>query len=576
MYQLIKPLNKRIAIIIYCIIITLVIIVARLFYLQINLTHHFVSRSEHNFLRIETTQSPRGNILDCNGVLLATNRPITDVYWQGSGNRMMSKTQLQLLQQLGRILNKPITTDHALIQAEKYYRRIAIARDIAFDQLSQIVEQFPDHTNITLSTHFQRHYPHTTCASHIVGYLGRSIDTQPYGQMGLEKLSEHILKGKEGAILKTINSVGTDIDQVKLKDAHAGDDINTTIDIRLQQICERIFPEDHSGAFILMNPDNGALHALVSRPAFDPSIFLSPISKQTWQELQEKCPFLNRAFNASYPPGSIFKLVTISAALEHNIISPDSVWDCKGYVYFARRKYWCHRRQGHGQLITAQAVAQSCNVLFYEIGKEIDIDLLADYAHKFGLGQKTTILFPEKNGIVPSRQWKKEVRGEPWWPGETLSVTIGQSFLLSSPIQIARMIASIFTGYLITPRILIAEPIKKQPLAIKPETLAFLKKSMHSVVKRGTGKRISTVKDITIFAKTSTAQTSSFGMRRLGNKYLEHAWFVAYFQYKDNDPIIIVILVENAGTSQVATTIAKNFLVEYKQLIDRKTKRKTS
>ena len=509
MYQYIKPLNKRISTITFCIIIALAIIVARLFYLQINLTHHFVSRGEHNFLRIETTQSPRGNILDCNGILLATNRPITDVYWQGSGNRMMSGTQLQLLQQLEKILNKPITTDHTLMntlmQAEKYYKHIPVAYDIAFDQLSQIAEQFPDHTNISLSTHFQRHYPHTTCASHIVGYLGRSIDTQPYGQMGLEKLSEHILKGQEGTILKTINSVGADIDQVKLKDAHAGDDIHTTIDIRLQQICERIFPENHSGAFILMNPDTGALHALVSRPAFDPSIFLSPISQDTWQELQEKRPFLNRAFNACYPPGSIFKLVTISAALEHNIISPDSLWDCKGYVHFARRKYWCHRRQGHGQLITAQAVAQSCNVLFYEIGKEIDIDLLADYAHKFGLGQKTTILFPEKTGLVPCRKWKQEAKGEPWWPGETLSVTIGQSFLLSSPIQVARMIASIFTGYLITPRILLTEPIEKLPLTIKPETLQFLKKSMKSVVKRGTGKRVSTVKDIKIYAKTSTA-----------------------------------------------------------------------
>ncbi len=209
--------------------------------------------------------------------------------------------------------------------------------------------------------------------------------------------------------------------------------------------------------------------------------------------------------------------------------------------------------------------------MFYEIGKDIDIDLLAQYAFKFGLGKKTGIIFPEQTGIVPSKEWKQEHKGEQWWPGETLSVSIGQSFLLVTPIQVARMIASIFTGYLITPRILSDEPIIKEPLDIAPETISFLQESMKSVVTRGTGKRINKVKDIEIYAKTSTAQISTFRKRTLNTAFLEHGWFVAHFQYKNYSPLVIIILVEHVGTSQVATNIAKNFLVEYKKLIEQNT-----
>jgi len=207
-------------------------------------------------------------------------------------------------------------------------------------------------------------------------------------------------------------------------------------------------------------------------------------------------------------------------------------------------------------------------VLFYEIGKKISIDTLAHYAYKFGLGQKTNLIFSEKEGIVPNKKWKEETKGEQWWPGETLSVAIGQSFLLTTPIQISRMIASIFTGYLVSPRILLNEPIQKKPLDLEPDTIDFLKKSMKSVVTKGTGRHISKVKDIIIYAKTSTAQISTFQKRKLSDIYLEHGWFVAHFQYKQNAPLVIVILVENAGTSQVATNIAKNFLIAYKKLID--------
>ncbi len=564
MYHL-HPIDKRISSITLIMLCALFIICLRLFYLQITWTDHYAHRGEKNFLRIETIPPRRGNIYDCNGHLMATNRPVTHLVWQGTGNKTLSKKQRKLLGHLASITKSHFVSHEILsiAQAEKQYKQFVIARDLPLHQLSQITEQYPDNPNIGITTHFERYYPYGSYASHVVGYLSRQVDSSSYGQMGLEKICNDLLKGQEGSLVKTINSMGRNIAETKQYESLAGENIYTTIDIDLQRLAERVYPETHAGCLLIMDPENGAIRAMVSRPTFNPSLFLKPISYQTWSELQHKKPFLNRAINP-YPPGSIFKLITISAALEHDLLHSDQLWHCQGFVEFAGRKYWCNRRWGHGELNTTQAVAQSCNILFYELGKKIDIDLLALYAHRFGLGESTQFLFADSPGVVPSREWKMKEKGERWWPGETLSVAIGQSFLLTTPLQIARMIGSIFTGYLVKPRMLMKAPVEHTPLQLKSSTIDFLQRSMKFVVTRGTGKRVSAIKDIEIYAKTSTAQTTDFSKRKLSKEFLEHAWFVAYFQYKDKKPLVFLILVEHAGTSQVASQIAKQFLVSFK------------
>ena len=154
-------------------------------------------------------------------------------------------------------------------------------------------------------------------------------------------------------------------------------------------------------------------------------------------QLAEKHPFLNRAFNACYPPGSLFKIVTLSAALENGYITPESYWFCNGLIEFAGREYHCSNKHGHGLLNTEQALAHSCNIMYFELAKRMNIDLLADYAHRYGLGLKTNVMFAEKEGLVPTNAWKRRVKKEKWWPGETLSAAIGQSYLLVTPLQIA-------------------------------------------------------------------------------------------------------------------------------------------
>lgn len=563
-------INKKIVCVLAVMFFAFTIVVARLLYLQVYCCDYFMLRSQKNFIRYETVNCPRGSIKDVNGNFLATNRPVTVVYWQGTGKHTLSYDQLQLLQSVERITGTPLTSGPLfddIVCSERKNKKIALMYDIDFSVLSKISEAFSHHQNLVIDVQFKRFYPYNTCGSHIVGYLG-NIRALANGKLGLEKIFDEDLCGKQGSLQSVVNSTGQKISDVELEKALIGRDITTTINIDIQMICEKVFPDDQTGSFIVVDPADGAIVALVSRPNFDPNIFLDPISVDTWQHMQENNPFLNRAFDASYPSGSIFKLVTISAALEHDIIPIDSLWTCKGYTLFGKRKYWCARRSGHGEISIEKAVAVSCNAPFFEIGKKIDIDLLAEYAYKFGLGKKTNIIFPEKMGLIPSREWKFDCKGEQWWPGETLSVTIGQSFLLVTPIQIARMIVAVFTGYLVSLRLLVDEPVVKVPLDIKPETITLLKKSMESVVKDGTGRSVRRVKDIKIYAKTSTAQTSDFGKRKLDKKYLEHGWFAGHFQYKEYDPLVIVILVERVGTAQVATTIAKNFLIEYKKYKD--------
>ena len=531
---------------------------------------------QRNFTRIKQIEPLRGNILDCKGKLLATNQPITHIDWVGSGVSKLKNEQREILQKLEEILQKynhPIVTPLSKInRAEKFGTVIRLASDVSMEALSEISEQCADCENITITTKFKRFYPHKNLACHILGYLGDldNTDSQTGGKMGLELIFEDSLRGKSGSVSHIINSFGKNLQKNALTNSQAGEHLILTLDKSLQDIAESIMPDDHAGTLILLDPKTGGIRALVSKPGFDPSIFLKPISTDDWKILQENRPFINRAFSASYPPASIFKLVTISAALEQGLITPSSSFFCNGYVTFKGRKYHCSNRKGHGKLNIKENLAHSCNIACFEIAQKMSIDTLADYAYRFGLGEKTHIVFPETSGIVPSNEWKRMVKGEPWWKGETLSAAIGQSFVLTSPIQIARMIGGIFKGYLVQPRILESDDIVKTPLHIKPATLDFLQDCMKSAIAMGTGRHLNRLKDITVYAKTGTAQTKS---RIIGeDKEVKiqhdcHAWFVSYFYYQNNDPLVMVILIEHAGGSAVATRVAGKFLSSYMKLV---------
>ncbi len=542
------------------------------FNLQVMLNLNFFRLSRKNFLRYEKIASLRGNIIDSNGRLLATNRPFRSLHWQGTGQQKLTPEQEEIITQLEHSFSLPAGAKEMIAKAEKLSKKIPLAEDIPFEQFSRIIEQFPHHKNICITHHFKRHYPFKTVASHIIGYLG-NIGTESTGLMGLEMLFQEKLRGEVGQRVKTINSIGKNLAEEEVKRALSGGTIETTLDIDLQHIAEELFPEEESGAIIVLDPQTGAIRTLLSRPAFDPTMFLHEVNKQDWQALQDKKCFINRALNACYPPASLFKLVTLSAALDEGIITQDTSWYCIGHVNFANRPYHCNNQHGHGVINAEQALAYSCNTPFFNIATKIKIDTLAHYAQRLGLGSKTTNLLPEKAGLIPTSAWKLRVKNEPWWPGETLSAAIGQSFLLITPMQAACMISAICEGYLVRPRILTSEPIAKQTVAISQPTLQFLKNSLQHVIKKGTGRSLSRLKDIEIYAKTGTAQTSDLAKRSLGKKYEEHGWFVLYFRYKDNKPLTMAILIENISSSRVATSLGSQILMRYCTLMDERAKK---
>ncbi len=539
----------------------------RLFYLQVTCADQLFKQSLYNFTRYENTNSLRGEIVDCHGTLLATNSPVTNVYWQGTGNKKLTPEQIRDVTTLCTLFNLAID-EKELAYAERFGKKIKLFSDIPFERLSTLIELFPHHPNIMLENNFKRLYPYKECAGQILGYL-TTIETGYEGTTGLEKICNDELRGEPGSIMRVINSFGLPLQEKVLKPTLKGNRIQTTLDFELQTIAEEIFPQEYTGVMIIMDPKDGAIKTLVSRPSFDPNLFVNGISKEDWNMLKDKKPFLNRACQSLYPPGSIFKLITLTSLLETGLITPESKFYCRGRTFLGR-DYRCHKQEGHGPLNPAQSLVQSCNIMFYELAKKMDIDTLAHYAKKFGLGESTASIFKENTGLVPSRAWKRKVKGERWWQGETLSAAIGQSYLLVTPLQVARMVGAIETGYLVNPRILEESPIIHEPLGIRPETRQFLKRAMHSVAEEGTARRLYYPSQFRIEAKTSTAQTSALENKELGTKHWEHGWLAANICHKDGTPLTFVVLIEHAGSSSISVALAKQFLRRYVQLLKNK------
>ena len=549
-----------------------VIVVARLFYLQVSQKTVLTDLGERNFLRTEVVMPQRGDVYDKNGFLLASNKPVFDLYWQGGGSYRLREKHKKLLTHAGLLLETDLIGNDPLCRsvehAERYGKRCLLAKDISFAQLSKVSEHCADASNLLLENRFERVYPHKTIASHLVGYLSRM---QRIGCSGLERYFHDHLTGEQGYIKNIISATGRRLRQTEAKPARAGGDITLTIDIDLQMIAEGVFPQGQAGAVVVMDPENGAIKALASLPNFDPNLFLYPISREMWEDkFTTNHPLLNRATRALYPPASIFKIVTMAAGLDEGVFTPDTDFKCKGHVVCGKRKYLCIRRWGHGKLKPKQSLAFSCNIPCFEIGKKLHIDTIAEYAYRFGLGQKTNFLLPERTGLVPTSEWKQAVKGERWWKGDTLSAAIGQSYLLVTPLQQARMLSAVCSGFLVKPRLLESEAVERKELLVRKETLEFLRESMAHAVRKGTVRRLGYLKDFKIHAKTGTAQTCSLSKKKTSKQDYEHAWLTGFFRYKGGKPLVLVILIENVGACLPAVQTADRFLRGYRMLMQQR------
>lgn len=547
------------------------VLVVRLIYLQFGKKDECIYLSQKNYTATELLPALRGNFVDTYGHLLVSCRPVVDLYWVGKGNRFFTEEQKIILA----LLESTLGSNASLIaRAERYKKKILLGKDVSLALLSRLYEASPADSCLHQEHRFTRTYPYGSLACHVIGYLNRFSFS---GKSGLEAYCEQELQGKNGVVTSIKNAFGQSSGKQALQESKNGKTLSLTIDLPLQAQAEQLFSCQQSGVLLLMDPEDGALRVAVSYPGFDPNKFLDHLSSQEWEQMVAgNNPLLNRFSHAAYPPGSLFKLVTLAAGYEDGFVSDDTVINCKGSIEFCGRKYYCMRRWGHGMLTIKQALARSCNVLCYEIARMISIDRLAYYATLFGLGRKTGFILGEQPGLMPTSSWKRAYKKESWWQGETISASIGQSFVTMTPLQAARMVASIYQGYLVKPRILNDEEIVRDYLPIKEESLLFLRDSMREAVQSGTVKLLHSLKNFVIYAKTGTAQTCALdkvqGVR--SREQQEHAWFASWFRYKNNKPLVLIVLLEHAGSSRYALDMAKKFFDHYQAIYEYRQKRK--
>jgi len=530
--------------------------VVRLWYLQITHGDYFALRSMCNYTRTQPLPSLRGDLYDTQGSCIAGNIPVYNISLKGRDQR--SPAAQKVLRFVADVLRKPLF----LLEESMQKHHGLIADGLSFDQLCKIIE-YPDNIErfLQITQQVRRWYPYGVLASHVVGYVSA---LQMEGKSGLERVFEHMLQGQDGAVQRIVNARGGVLSQQLLAPAEHGKTLNLTLDMRMQRIAHELFQPGQKGACIVMDPASGAIKTLVSYPEYDPNIFLGPLSPDVWQRMQRDKPFLNRACAAVYPPASLFKIITYAAGLERGVVTPDTKMHCAGSITVGGHRYWCIRRWGHNTLTMHEAMAVSCNCACYQIAQQLSIDDIAEYAYRFGLGRSCNFLLPEHKGLIPTSRWKMAIKREPWWMGETLSCSIGQSYVSSTPLQIARMIGGVCIGFLVQPRLLQDAPQVREPLPVSQQTLQFLREAMNLVVQRGSGRLLSKTPEFQIYAKTGTAQTVGLikGKKRQYHEQ-EHAWLAAYFSYRNEKPLVIVVLIEHAGSARSAVYYTRRFLERY-------------
>jgi penicillin-binding protein 2 len=338
---------------------------------------------------------------------------------------------------------------------------------------------------------------------------------------------------------------------------------------------------EESGAIVALDPTNGDVLAMASRPTFDPNVLSKELTAKQWVEIvqNEGRPLNNRATQGQYPPGSTFKVVMAAAALETNTVTPSSTVRCAGHYQFGNRLFHDWKASGHGAVDMNQALIHSCDVYFYTLGQRMGIDTIADYAKQFGLGHETGVELPsERVGIVPSTAWKQKAKGQPWFPGETISASIGQGYVTVTPLQMASVIATVANdGVAFKPRVVKAlrerssderrdfAPSLRGRVEVKPATLKIIKDALAGVVKEGTGTRAKSPL-VTIAGKTGTAQTAALRTgpeKDIPKKFRDHAWFVAFAPVSE-PKIAVAVLAEHMGHGgSAAAPLAKELIEAY-------------
>lgn len=576
-------------------------LVGRLIYLQILAHEHYTMLSEDNRIKILPEPPNRGLIYDRHGVLLAENLPAYRLEITPEQIRDMDDT-LRRLGEIVELRDVDLERFEKLRRRSPNFRAVPLRFRLSDEEVARFAVNRHRFPGVDVEAGLSRHYPLGPLGVHALGYVGRiderdlqAVDPTNYsgtshiGKIGLERTFETELHGTVGYRQVETNAQGRVLRVLERTAPVPGTDLYLTLDSRLQAAAEAAF-ESYTGAAVAIEPATGAVLALVSLPTYDPNPFVNGIEVKDYRALQEDeaQPLFNRALRGQYPPGSTMKPFVGLGGLELNVVAEEGSTYCPGYYQLPgkSRRYRDWKRSGHGTMTLHDAIAQSCDVYFYDLALSMGIDRLHDYLAKFGFGAPTGIdIVGELGGLLPSRTWKQRARSQPWFPGETLITGIGQGFTLTTPLQLAEATATLANwGRRQRPHVVRAlhrpgaeglEPISyplPAPVPVEnPGHWASVIQAMRAVVHgpRGTARRIGEDAGFEIAGKTGTAQV--FGLKqeeeydaeKLEFKLRDHALFIAFAPLEKPRIALAVIVEHGGGGSSVAAPIARKILDAY-------------
>ncbi|AKH21338.1 penicillin-binding protein 2 [Sedimenticola thiotaurini] len=582
------------------ILLLLLLLLLRLAQLQIIDHTHFTTLSRDNRVKVEPLPPTRGLIYDRNGVILAQNIPTHSLEIIPERVKDLEWT----LRELGKIITISDNDRKRFKRLKSHQRRfesIPIRVQLTDEEVARFAVNRHLFPGVDIRAKLLRQYPLKDVTAHILGYVGRinkkelqTIDNSSYsgtthiGKNGIEKYYEETLHGQVGLQQVETNALGRVIRILESTPPVPGADLHLTLDSSLQRVAMDAFGEEN-GAAVAIDPQTGDILAMVSKPGFDPNLFVEGISSKEYNALQnsDAKPLFNRAIRGQYPPGSTVKPFIGLGGLENGVITATQKKYCPGFYQLPNHthKYRDWKKGGHGAVDLYDSIIQSCDVYYYDLAHQMGIDMLADYLAPFGFGQKTGVdITGELGGLLPSREWKQRNRKQPWYPGETLITGIGQGYFLTTPLQLASATATLASrGTRLRPRLVKSiqfngEPTpKEQPIH---EQLQIVRQSeehwddifeaMVQVVEgpRGTARRIRS-EQYQIAGKTGTAQVftikqeETYDEEKLDKKMYDHALFVS-FAPAEAPRIAVAVIVENGSHGgSVAAPIAKTIMDHY-------------
>lgn len=562
-------------------VITMTVLLIRLWDLQIMRGSEMRRLSEQNRIRVKKIPSPRGIIYDRTGKVLADTRPSFNIYLTPEDIRDFS----QSVDGLARLLDcdrEDVIEKMKAASGMPPSFPIKIKSDIPMDEVARIEAHRVYIPGVSIQIEPKRNYPYGESFAHVIGYVSEISDEELknkkkykgyspgdyIGKYGLERSYENDLRGVDGEKRVEVDAIGREVRTLDIIDPIPGHSLYLNLDLELQLTADKAL-ETRKGAAVAVNPKTGGVLVLVSRPGFDPNKFASGITKKDWQKiaLDKAHPLQNRAIQGGYPPGSTFKILLALRALDLGVINERTTFGCSGGFAYGNRVFKCWKKGGHGSVSVHRAIVESCDVFFYNVGLKLGVDRIHDFADIVGLGRVTGIDLPnEQKGLVPSTQWKKKRYNQPWYEGETVSVSIGQGAVWLTPIQLAQLSAFVSNdGKNFKPQIVnrivstegkvvkTFEPVVNAEPKIRKGVIKIVKDGMRGVVNEPGGTASSyRLENVAMSGKTGTAQAGSEKVR-LG----DHAWFIAYAPAEDAS-IAMAILVEHGGHGgSAAAPVAK-------------------